>query len=233
MWRGRSLSYAKPSGPAPISASPRLDQDHLRPLGVRLGGRLDLHRLVALDHLDQLEHGLVVLVLVGDQHLVDEAAGQQRVLGRLELQPVEDLQRALAHLVEVGAKLVAAQDRQLAACAPRVLDRVVEAAELAVQRLPATHRLHQPQLLEVGDVAQVPRQWAEDRRIDAVQLLVGERLDEPEGSPSRLGQALRDRILLGGLDRGGDGDRLTSASADRRSRGPITDSPVRRSGITH
>ena len=154
-----------------------------------------------------------MLVLVGDQHLVDEALGQQRVLGRVELHAVEDLQRALAHLVEVGAKLVAAQDRQLAADRPWVLDRVVEAAQLAVQRVQAANRLHQPQLLEVGDVAQVPGQGAEDRRVDAVQLLVGERLDEPESSPSRLGQALRDRILLGGLDRGCDGDRLTSTPA--------------------
>ena len=57
-----------------------------------------------------------MLVLVGEQHLVDEAAGQQRVVGGLEVEPVEDLERALAHLVEVGAELVAAQDRQLAAC---------------------------------------------------------------------------------------------------------------------
>ena len=56
-----------------------------------------------------------------------------------------------------------------------------------MQRVPAADRLHQPQLLEVGDVAQVPGQGAEDRRVDAVQLLVGQRLDEPESSPSRLG----------------------------------------------
>ena len=56
-----------------------------------------------------------MLVLVGEQHLVDEAVGEQRVLGGLEVDPVEHLEGALAHLVQVGAKLVAAQDRQLAA----------------------------------------------------------------------------------------------------------------------
>ena len=56
-----------------------------------------------------------------------------------------------------------------------------------MQRPLPTHGLHQPQLLEVGDVAEVPGQGAEDRRVDAVQLLVGERLDEPKGPSSRLG----------------------------------------------
>ena len=64
-----------------------------------------------------------------------------------------------------------------------------------MQRLAVADRLHQPQLLEVGDVAQVPGQWAEDRRVDAVELIVGERLDQLQGSPPRLGEALRDRIL--------------------------------------
>ena len=36
---------------------------------------------VVLDHLQQLQHRLVVLLLVGQQHLVDEAFAQQRILG--------------------------------------------------------------------------------------------------------------------------------------------------------
>ena len=151
---------------------PTLDEDRLRPVGPARR-RLDLHGLVAVDQLDQLEHGLAVLVLVGDQHLVDEAPGQQRVIGQFEREAVEDLQRTLAHLPEVDAKLVAVQDRQLAAAGARVLDRVVEPAQIAVQRVPTANRLHQPQLFEVGDVAQVPRQGAQDRGVHAVQLLVG------------------------------------------------------------
>ena len=61
---------------------PALDQHHLRAVAVPVGGgRLDLHGLVALDHLEQLEHGLVVLVLVGDHQLVHEPVGEQRVIG--------------------------------------------------------------------------------------------------------------------------------------------------------
>ncbi len=44
----------------------------------------------------------------------------------------EDVERPLADLAHVGAELVAAQDRQLVAGLARVLDRVVEAPELAV-----------------------------------------------------------------------------------------------------
>jgi hypothetical protein len=155
-------------------------------VGVRPGERLRLRRLVAVNQLDQLEHRLVVLVLVSDQHLVHEALGQQRVLRRVELHAIEDLQRALAHLAQVGAKIAAAKDRQLAADRSWVLDRVVEAAQVPVQGVQAAHRLHQPQLFEVGDVAQVPRQRAQDRRVDIVELLVGERLDKLESAPSRL-----------------------------------------------
>ena len=128
---------------------------------------------------------------------------------------VEHLERALADVGEVGAQLGVAQDRQLAAGLARVLDRVVEAAELAVQRLALADRLHQPELLEVGDVAEVPGQRAEDRRVDAVELLVVERLDQLQGAPARLGEALRDRFLGAGRHLGGDAETL--ARPDYRS----------------
>ena len=132
---------------------------HLRPIGRRLGGGsgVGLGRLVALDHLQQLQHRLVVLVLVREQHLVDESVAQKRFGGVVEVDLVEDLQGALADPQQVGAQLVVAQDRQRATGLARVLDRVVEAAQLAVHRLAVADRLHQPELLEVGDVARGPR----------------------------------------------------------------------------
>ena len=146
---------------------------------------------------------------MGEQHLVDEAVAQQRVLGvGADLDLVEHLERALADVGEVGAQLGVAQDRQLAAGLARVLDRVVEAAELAVQRLAVADRLHQPELLEVGDVAEVPGQRAEERRVDAVELLVVERLDQVQGPPPRLREALRDRFLGAGRHLGGDAKTL-------------------------
>ena len=99
---------------------------------------------------------LVVLVLVGEQHLVDEAVRQQRVLG-IELDLVEDLEGPLADPLHVGPHLVAAQDRQLAADLARLLDRVVELTELAAQRLGAADALDQPELLEVARCAPGPR----------------------------------------------------------------------------
>jgi hypothetical protein len=43
-------------------------------------------------------------------------------------------------------------------------------------------------------VAEVPGERAEDRRVDGVELLVGERLDQEEGPLPRLGEALGDGV---------------------------------------
>ena len=207
--RGRRADLVRAAG----------DRDHLGPRrdGSTGGGAERPHGLVAVDHLQQLQHRLVVLELVGEQHLVDEPFAQQRVLGvGAELDLVEHLEGALADVGEVGAQLGVAQDRQLAAGPARVLDRVVEAAELAVQRLAAADRLHQPELLEVGDVAEVPGQRAEDRRVDAVELLVVERLDQLQGAPPRLGEAFRDRFLGACRHLGGDAKTLASRAGSAR-----------------
>ena len=156
-----------------------------------------------------------MLVLVGEQHLVDEAAPQQRVLGIVaQVDLLEHLEGALADVGEVGAQLGVAQDRQLAARPARVLDRVVEAAELAVQGLAPADRLHQPELLEVGDVPEIPGQRAEQRRVDAVELLVVERLDQLKRRAARLGETFRDRFL--GACRHLGGDAKTLYRSDRR-----------------
>ena len=150
-----------------------------------------------------------------EQHLVDEAFAQQRVLGvGGDVDRVEHLERALADVGHVGAQLGVAQDRQLAAGLARVLDRVVEAAELAVHRLALADRLHQPELLEVGDVAEVPGQRAEDRRVDGVELLVVERLDQRKSALARLGKPFRDRCL--GVCRHLGGDTKTLYGSDYR-----------------
>ena len=129
-----------------------------------------------------------MLVLVGEQHLVDEAVRQQRVLG-IELDLVEDLEGPLADPFHVGADLVGPQDRQLAADLAGLLDRVVELAQLSAEWLAPADPLDQPELLEVGDVPQVPDQRAEDRVVDPIQLLLGERLDQLEGVAACLLQA--------------------------------------------
>jgi hypothetical protein len=136
-----------------------------------------------------------VLVLVGEQHLVDEAAGDEGVGVVLELGVIEHVERAGTDLLHIGAEVVAAQDRQLVADPARVLDRVVKAAQLAADRFAVTDALDEPELLEVGDVAEVPGKRAEDRRVDRVELLVGERLDEPESALACLGEAFGDALV--------------------------------------
>jgi hypothetical protein len=61
-------------------------------------------------------------------------------------------------------------------------------AELTMQRRTAADGLDQPQLLEVGDVAEVPGERAEQRRVDPVQELVAERRDKCDRAPASLGQ---------------------------------------------
>jgi len=135
-----------------------------------------------------------VLVLVREQHLVDEAVGEERIL-RIELDLPQDLERALPDLLHIWTNLLRAQDRQLAADLAGLLDRVVELAEIPPQRLPPADPLNQPELLEVGDVPEIPDQRAEDRGVDPVELLVGERLDQLEGVTACLLQTTGQRGL--------------------------------------
>jgi hypothetical protein len=80
-----------------------------------------------------------------------------------------------------------------------LLDRVVEVAEVTAQRLTAADVPDEPELLEVADVPEVPDQRAQDRRVDLVQLLVAERLDQPQRVGTGLREAVSDRSLrIGG-----------------------------------
>ena len=142
---------------------PSVHPDHLRAVvrALRLLGLL-LDGVVCLDHLDELEHRLVVLVLVRQDQLVDESVGEQRVLGRLQIHTVENLQGASANIVEVTAKIGPTKDREVAAGRAGVLDRIVEAAELPVERIQVADGLHEPQLLEVRDVPEIPGERARE-----------------------------------------------------------------------
>ncbi len=193
---GPLVVVGKAPGRRADRVSSSLDGRHLRSARLDRLGADRPQRLVAVDHLQQLQHRLVVLVLVREQHLVDEAFPQKGILGRRgEVDGVEHLEGALADVGRVGAQLGVAQDRQLPTGPTRVLDRVVEAAEISVQRLAVADRLHQPELLEVGDMAEVPGQGTEQRRVHGVELLVVERLDQLQGARSCLGESFRDRSL--------------------------------------
>ena len=73
-----------------------------------------------------------------------------------------------------------------------------------MQGLAPADRLHQPQLLEVGDVTEVPGEGAEDRRVNRVQLLVVERRHQRQSPLSRFGEGCRDRCLRLGENVGRD-----------------------------
>ena len=103
-----------------------------------------------------------MLVLVGEDQVVDVAVAKERI-ATVEVDLVEHLEGPLADLLEVGANLVGLEDRKLAADPSRLLDRVVEGAELVAQRLAPADPLYEPELLEVRDVAEVPDQRAQDR----------------------------------------------------------------------
>jgi hypothetical protein len=102
-----------------------------------------------------------------------------------------------------------------------LLDGVVEVAQVSAQRLAAADVADQPELLEVRDVAEVPDQRAQDGRVDPVELLVAERLDQLQGVDARLGQAVRDRAFR----IGGGGARDDPGSLQRHLPG-LPDSPV-------
>jgi hypothetical protein len=122
---------------------------------------------------------------MGEQHLVDEPADEQGVPA-VQIDPAEHFERALPDLLHVRPHLVGAQDRELAPDLPRLLDRVVELAEVAAERLAPPDPLNEPELLEVGDVAEIPDQGTQQRVVDPVELLVRERLDQAEGVTARL-----------------------------------------------
>jgi hypothetical protein len=176
--------------------------------GITFG--LDCGRqLVAGDQLQQLEHRLVVLQLVGEQHLVDEPVPQQRVLDLgTDLHAIQYVECPLADVRQVGAQLLVAEDRQLAADLARILDRVVEATEIAVQRLEAADSLDQPELLEVGDVPEVPGERAEELGVDRVELLLAERLDQHQGALTRGIEPFGDRSPIGCLGSADDAETL-------------------------
>jgi hypothetical protein len=126
---------------------------------------------------------------VREEHLVDEPIDQQPIVG-IELDLAEHLECPLADLVHVWADLIGPEDGQLAADLSGLLDRVVELTEVTPEWLAPADPLHQPELLEVADVPEVPDQWAEDGVVDPVELLMGERLDQLQGVTARLFQTL-------------------------------------------
>jgi hypothetical protein len=122
------------------------------------------------------EHGLVVLLLVLDDHAEREPVRDQpAALHRRGVEQVEDLR---AHRVDIGARLRRAEQRQLRAVPARVLERVVQMVDIGPDRLAPAHIAHEPEFLLVADVGQIPDQRRHQRRVLAYEIAVVHRVGE-------------------------------------------------------
>ena len=137
------------------------------------------------------EHRLDVLVLVLDDHPVDEPVREERVRA-IELDPVEDRERPRADGVHVRPRLGRTKERERRPLAPRVEESVVEVGVAGVHRLDAAELLDEPPLLEVADVREVPDERRHERRVLADLVVLGH------------GGEKRERSLSCRLERGAD-----------------------------
>ena len=101
------------------------------------------------------EQRLVVLVLVLHDHAVDEPVGEQRIAA-VEVDPVEHLERARAHRGVVVARAGGVEDVEGRPLATGVTERVVHVVEARHRRCDPVELAHQPELLEMTDVGEVP-----------------------------------------------------------------------------
>ena len=186
-------------GPAGISTSSRPVNAGraavgLRPARAGAGGRAaEIGQPLELRQLDRLQHRLGVLLLVAQDELGDHAVADAPALDHVE--------RPLADLLKVIPGLGRPQEREVAAAGARRLERVIDVGQLLAQERLSAEAMHDPEVLEGGDVAEVPDQRAHQRRVDLLQLLVGERRHQLERPRACLPEVI-DR-LLGVADRDG------------------------------
>ena len=126
--------------------------------------------------LHRLQHRLGVLLLVAHDELVE-----RRVHAATSRSP-------FAHGGEVGERLVAAQVREVAALGARRLERVVDLGQLRSHQGEAAAAVREPQVLERGDVAEIPDERAHQRRVDALERAVVQVRDERERARARVAQ---------------------------------------------
>ena len=138
--------------------------------------------------LEALEDRLRVLLLVLHEQLPQEAAGVEVAEAGRQVHPVEHLQRPLAHGLHVLEPLGAAKVGEAAAAGARGLGRVVDLHQVRPQRRHPRAAARDPEVLERRDVTEVPHQRAHERVVDALEILVAHRLDQPQRPLACLGQ---------------------------------------------
>ena len=154
--------------------------------------RLDAPAGVVVAHArehERLQHRLLVLVLVADHELVQQAVADAAGLGQLA--------HARAHLGQVLVRLGAPQVGEIAALPARRLEGVVDLGEVPAQHRLAAEAVHEPQVLEGGDVPEVPHQRAHQLRVHALEVLGAHRLHQREGPLARHVEAVEEGVGVG------------------------------------
>ena len=163
-----------------------------------------------------------MLVLVLDDHAVHEAVVEQaRVVGARRA-VVENGERAPPNFLEVRPRVRRREERQGRAVAARVPERVVEIVEVWGDTV-VTQRPHEPEVLVVADVGQVPREGGHQRRVLRGEELVVERGQQPESASTALVELVVDhRHRLGAVEhravRSVDSKVAVAANVCKRSR---------------
>ena len=90
--------------------------------------------------------------------------------------------------VEVVARGVRPEERELAAAGARRLERVVDVGQIVAEHGLVAIAMDQPQVLERGDAPEVPDQRAHQRGVDPLEVSVGDRRNQREGPLPGLGE---------------------------------------------
>ncbi len=153
------------------------------------GGRIGR----GLEHLHRLQQGLLVLLLVLGDHLVDQAAAQQ-LRPLVDRDPGQHRQALLAHPLEVGAERLLVGQRQALALRPRIALRVEHRREVPLLGSQPGQPPAQPLFLEMADMAEVPDHRAEDGDLLAPQGAPVQHRDQRQRPLPHLPQAAGDRL---------------------------------------
>src|SRR2546421_3955971 len=185
--------------------------------------RPPLTRLVdaRLREREGLQHRLGVLVLVLDDHVPDNVAGAAG----------EHLERTCADGRQVLARAQEVEMRHVAAHGARGLQGVVDAQELGVHRVEPARPHAEPELLERGDVREVPHQRTHQRIVDPVHIRVRDGLDQPQRPRPRLVQEVADPLPGQGFGPS-SGRCLGSRGAQIAGRGSTGTTRVTRNRLT-
>ena len=156
--------------------------DLVRPGGGAVGrGLLPRRVLGARPELERLEHRFLVLELVLEHEPEDEALPEQWVR-HFQVDVVEQVVRALADVLRVGARRGGPEARQLLPVVSLLAERVVDLVVRVGNRRLAVQVPEDPDLLELRDVREIPDERRLQRRDALDERLVGEGLQELVGA---------------------------------------------------